>query len=155
MNDFTHNIYVLKCVTPDFKIVTVVFLISGATPVVPTRAATPRSMRNKSHEGITNSVMPECKTPFKLMIGASNAMGRLYVQEMAGSQQQELHSVYPRQRLGSNELGQKSPYRGSHGGMPSPASSGSQIYGDGSISPRTDPLGSPVFMEHPTQVLFI
>ncbi|KFP69801.1 Methyl-CpG-binding domain protein 5, partial [Acanthisitta chloris] len=116
---------------------------TSATPVVPTRAATPRSMRNKPHEGITNSVMPECKTPFKLMIGASNAMGRLYVQEMAGSQQQELHSVYPRQRLGSNELGQKSPYRGSHGGMPSPASSGSQIYGDGSISPRTDPLGSP------------
>ncbi|XP_072787850.1 methyl-CpG-binding domain protein 5 isoform X2 [Taeniopygia guttata] len=116
---------------------------TSATPVVPTRAATPRSMRNKSHEGITNSVMPECKTPFKLMMGASNAMGRLYVQEVAGSQQAELHPAYPRQRLGSNELGQKSPYRGSHGGMPSPASSGSQIYGDGSISPRTDPLGSP------------
>ncbi|XP_067405590.1 methyl-CpG-binding domain protein 5 isoform X2 [Emydura macquarii macquarii] len=116
---------------------------TSATPVVPSRAATPRSMRNKSHEGITNSVMPECKTPFKLMIGASNAMGRLYVQEVTGSQQQELHSVYPRQRLGSNDHGQKSPYRGSHGGMPSPASSGSQIYGDGSISPRTDPLGSP------------
>ncbi|KAJ7345772.1 hypothetical protein JRQ81_001722 [Phrynocephalus forsythii] len=116
---------------------------TSATPVVPSRAATPRSMRNKSHEGIINSVMPECKTPFKLMMGASNAMGRLYVQEMTGSQQQEHHSVYPRQRLGSNEHGQKSPYRGSHGGMPSPASSGSQIYGDGSISPRTDPLGSP------------
>ncbi|NWI50930.1 MBD5 protein, partial [Calyptomena viridis] len=116
---------------------------TSATPVVPTRAATPRSVRNKSHEGITNSVLPECKTPFKLMIGASNAMGRLYVQEMAASQQAELHPVYPRQRLGSSELGQKSPYRGSHGGMPSPASSGSQIYGDGSISPRTDPLGSP------------
>ncbi|NXG19720.1 MBD5 protein, partial [Grallaria varia] len=116
---------------------------TSATPVVPTRAATPRSVRNKSHEGITNSVMPECKTPFKLMMGASNAMGRLYVQELAGSQAAELHPVYPRQRLGSSELGQKSPYRGSHGGMPSPASSGSQIYGDGSISPRTDPLGSP------------
>ncbi|KAG6933337.1 methyl-CpG binding domain protein 5 [Chelydra serpentina] len=116
---------------------------TSATAVVPSRAATPRSMRNKSHEGITNSVIPECKTPFKLMIGASNAMGRLYVQEVTGSQQQDLHSVYPRQRLGSNDHGQKSPYRGSHGGMPSPASSGSQIYGDGSISPRTDPLGSP------------
>ncbi|XP_074823423.1 methyl-CpG-binding domain protein 5 isoform X2 [Natator depressus] len=116
---------------------------TSATPVVPSQAATPRSMRNKSHEGITNSVIPECKTPFKLMIGASNAMGRLYVQEVTGSQQQDLHSVYPRQRLGSNDHGQKSPYRGSHGGMPSPASSGSQIYGDGSISPRTDPLGSP------------
>ncbi|XP_037769087.1 methyl-CpG-binding domain protein 5 isoform X2 [Chelonia mydas] len=116
---------------------------TSATPVVPSQAATSRSMRNKSHEGITNSVIPECKTPFKLMIGASNAMGRLYVQEVTGSQQQDLHSVYPRQRLGSNDHGQKSPYRGSHGGMPSPASSGSQIYGDGSISPRTDPLGSP------------
>ncbi|XP_048340024.1 methyl-CpG-binding domain protein 5 isoform X3 [Sphaerodactylus townsendi] len=116
---------------------------TSATPVVSSRAATPRSVRNKSHEAITNSVMPECKTPFKLMMGASNAMGRLYVQEMTASQQQELHSIYPRQRLGSNEHGQKSPYRGNHGGMPSPASSGSQIYGDGSISPRTDPLGSP------------
>ncbi|KAK2108964.1 Methyl-CpG-binding domain protein 5 [Saguinus oedipus] len=114
-----------------------------ATPVVPSRAATPRSVRNKSHEGITNSVMPECKNPFKLMIGSTNAMGRLYVQELPGSQQQELHPVYPRQRLGSSEHGQKSPFRGSHGGLPSPASSGSQIYGDGSISPRTDPLGSP------------
>ncbi|PNJ53504.1 MBD5 isoform 1 [Pongo abelii] len=116
---------------------------TNATPVVPSRAATPRSVRNKSHEGITNSVMPECKNPFKLMIGSSNAMGRLYVQELPGSQQQELHPVYPRQRLGSSEHGQKSPFRGSHGGLPSPASSGSQIYGDGSISPRTDPLGSP------------
>uniref|UniRef100_A0A4X1TDR4 Methyl-CpG-binding domain protein 5 n=1 Tax=Sus scrofa TaxID=9823 RepID=A0A4X1TDR4_PIG len=115
---------------------------TNATPVVPSRAATPRSARNKSHEGITNSVMPECKNPFKLMIGSSNAMGRLYVQELPGSQQQELHPVYP-QRLGSSEHGQKSPFRGSHGGLPSPASSGSQIYGDGSISPRTDPLGSP------------
>ncbi|XP_023608190.1 methyl-CpG-binding domain protein 5 isoform X2 [Myotis lucifugus] len=116
---------------------------TNATPVVPSRAATPRSVRNKSHEGITNSVMPECKHPFKLMMGSSNAMGRLYVQELPGSQQQELHPVYPRQRLGSSEHGQKSPFRGSHGGLPSPASSGSQIYGDGSISPRTDPLGSP------------
>ncbi|XP_066202381.1 methyl-CpG-binding domain protein 5 isoform X2 [Saccopteryx leptura] len=116
---------------------------TNATPVVPSRAATPRSIRNKSHEGITNSVMPECKNPFKLMIGSSNAMGRLYVQELPGSQQQELHPVYPRQRLGSSEHGQKSPFRGSHGGLPSPASSGSQIYGDGSVSPRTDPLGSP------------
>ncbi|XP_013372903.1 PREDICTED: methyl-CpG-binding domain protein 5 isoform X2 [Chinchilla lanigera] len=116
---------------------------TNATPVVPSRAATPRSVRNKPHDGITNSVMPEWKNPFKLMIGSSNAMGRLYVQELPGSQQQELHPVYPRQRLGSSEHGQKSPFRGSHGGLPSPASSGSQIYGDGSISPRTDPLGSP------------
>lgn len=116
---------------------------TNAAPAVPSRAATPRSARNKAHEGITNSIMPECKNPFKLVAGSSNAMGRLYMQDLPGSQQQELHTVYPRQRLGSSEHGQKSPFRGSHGGLPSPASSGSQIYGDGSISPRTDPLGSP------------
>ncbi|XP_057610447.1 methyl-CpG-binding domain protein 5 isoform X2 [Chionomys nivalis] len=116
---------------------------TNASPVAPSRAAAPRSVRNKSHEGVTNSAMPECKNPFKLMAGSANAMGRLYVQDLPGSQQQELHPVHPRQRLGSSEHGQKSPFRGSHGGLPSPASSGSQIYGDGSISPRTDPLGSP------------
>ncbi|MEE6489178.1 hypothetical protein FKM82_015509 [Ascaphus truei] len=105
---------------------------TSSTPVVSTRTATPRSIRNKLHEGIVNSVLPECKNPFKLMM-----------KELTGSQQHELLSAYPRQRLGSSEHGQKSPFRGGHGGMPSPASSGSQIYGDGSISPRTDPLGSP------------
>ncbi|KAM8933616.1 methyl-CpG-binding domain protein 5 isoform 2-T2 [Pelodytes ibericus] len=105
---------------------------TNSAPVVSTRAATPRSMRNKPHEGIVNSSLPECKNPFKLMI-----------KDHAGSQQHELHSAYPRPRLGSSEHGQKSPFRGGHDGLPSPASSGSQIYGDGSISPRTDPLGSP------------
>ncbi|XP_069472606.1 methyl-CpG-binding domain protein 5 isoform X2 [Ambystoma mexicanum] len=112
---------------------------TSANPMVPTQATTSR-LRNKSHEGIS-TVVAECKNSFKLITGASN--GRLYVQEPTGNPQQESHSSYPRQRLGSNEHGQKSPYRGSHGGMPSPASSSSQIYGDGSISPRTDPLGSP------------
>ncbi|XP_053327539.1 methyl-CpG-binding domain protein 5 [Spea bombifrons] len=105
---------------------------TNSAPVVPTRAATPRSIRNKLHEGVVNSSLPECKNPYKLM-----------VKEHVGGQPHELHSAYPRSRLGSSEHGQKSPFRGGHGGMPSPASSGSQIYGDGSISPRTDPLGSP------------
>ncbi|XP_043930799.1 methyl-CpG-binding domain protein 5 isoform X2 [Protopterus annectens] len=116
---------------------------TNATPVAPAQSATPRSIRNKSHEGMVNSSVPECKIPFKLMMGSPNNVNRLYLQDLAGNQQQELHSSYSRPRLGSSELGQKSPFRGSHGGMPSPASSGSQIYGDGSISPRTDPLGSP------------
>uniref|UniRef100_H3A407 Methyl-CpG-binding domain protein 5 n=2 Tax=Latimeria chalumnae TaxID=7897 RepID=H3A407_LATCH len=116
---------------------------TSGSPMVPTRAATPRSVRSKSHEGMPNSVATECKNPFRLMAGGPSAMARLYLQELSGSQQQEIHTAYPRQRLGSNEHGQKSPYRGSLGGMPSPASSGSQIYGDGSVSPRTDPLGSP------------
>ncbi|XP_077303858.1 methyl-CpG-binding domain protein 5 [Lithobates pipiens] len=105
---------------------------TNSAPVVSTRATTPRSMRNKSHDGSANSVLPECKNPFKLM-----------VKEHMGTQQHDLHSAYSRQRLGSSEHGHKSPYRGSHGGMPSPASSGSQIFGEGPVSPRTDPLGSP------------
>ncbi|XP_015214037.2 methyl-CpG-binding domain protein 5 isoform X2 [Lepisosteus oculatus] len=112
---------------------------TSATPMVPTRSATPRAIKNKSHDGIPNSVVPECKIPFKMMMVGQ----RHYQQELTAGQQQELYAGYPRQRLGSSEHGQKSPYRGSHGGMLSPASSGSQIYGDGSLSPRTDPLGSP------------
>ncbi|MBN3324766.1 MBD5 protein, partial [Atractosteus spatula] len=112
---------------------------TSATPMVPTRSATPRAIKNKSHDGIPNSMVPECKIPFKMMMVGQ----RHYQQELTAGQQQELYAGYPRQRLGSSEHGQKSPYRGSHGGMLSPASSGSQIYGDGSLSPRTDPLGSP------------
>ncbi|XP_053554261.1 methyl-CpG-binding domain protein 5 isoform X2 [Bombina bombina] len=105
---------------------------TNSTPVVPTRAATPRLTRNKPLDGTANSLLSECKNPFKLKM-----------KEHVSSQQHEHHSVYPRQRLGSSEHGQKSPFRMAHGAMPSPASSGSQIFGDGSISPRTDPLGSP------------
>ncbi|XP_039613287.1 methyl-CpG-binding domain protein 5-like isoform X3 [Polypterus senegalus] len=112
---------------------------TSATPMIPTHSATPRAIRNKSYEGVSNSVVPECKNPFKMMMAGP----RHYQQELIGSQQQDLHPGYVRQRLGSNEHGQKSPYRGSHGSLPSPASSGSQIFGDGSLSPRTDSLGSP------------
>ncbi|XP_032880612.1 methyl-CpG-binding domain protein 5 isoform X2 [Amblyraja radiata] len=116
---------------------------TSGTPMVQSRAATPRATRNKSQEVITNSSVPDYKNTFlpKLM-GGPNAASRLYQQDLCGSPQQELHG-YSRQRLGSNDQGQKSPYRGSHGGLSSPASSGSQIYGDGSISPRTDTMGSP------------
>ncbi|XP_075685371.1 methyl-CpG-binding domain protein 5 [Rhinoderma darwinii] len=105
---------------------------TNSAPVVSTRAATPRSMRNKLLEGVVNSVLPECKNPFKSM-----------VKEHAGCQPHDLHPAYLQQRLGGGEHGQKSPFRGGHGSMTSPASSGSLIYGDGSASPRTDPLGSP------------
>uniref|UniRef100_A0A4W3HZT6 Methyl-CpG-binding domain protein 5 n=1 Tax=Callorhinchus milii TaxID=7868 RepID=A0A4W3HZT6_CALMI len=115
---------------------------SGA-PMVQSRAATPRAMRNKLQEVVPNSAVPDYnKNPYlpKLMMGGPNAMVRLYQQELCASPQQELHSGYSRQRLGSSDHGQKSPYRGNHGGLSSP---GSQIYGDGSISPRTDTMGSP------------
>ncbi|XP_067843282.1 methyl-CpG-binding domain protein 5 isoform X2 [Heptranchias perlo] len=117
---------------------------TSGTPMVQSGAATTRAMRNKSQEVMSNSSVPDYKNTFlpKLMMGGPNAVTRLYQQELCGSPQQDLHG-YSRQRLGSNDQGQKSPYRGSHGGLSSPASSGSQIYGDGSISPRTDTMGSP------------
>lgn len=67
---------------------------------------------------------------------------RHYNADMSSAQPPEHYSGYPRQRLGSNEPGPKSPYRSGPGGMLSP-SSGLQVYGDGSLSPRTDSLGSP------------
>ncbi|KAM9304774.1 methyl-CpG-binding domain protein 5 [Gastrophryne carolinensis] len=105
---------------------------TNSVPVVSTRAATPRTVKTKSHDGTVNSVLSECKNPLKLM-----------VKEHVTAQRHDLHPAYSRQRLGSTEHGHKSPYRGSHGGIPSPASSGSHIYCDGSASPRADPLGSP------------
>uniref|UniRef100_W5KKQ9 Methyl-CpG binding domain protein 5 n=1 Tax=Astyanax mexicanus TaxID=7994 RepID=W5KKQ9_ASTMX len=114
---------------------------TGATSITPTiqRSATPRAIRNKSHDGLPNSTLPDCKNPFKMMMAAGQ---RHYSADMSSAQPPEHFSGYSRQRLGSNEPGPKSPYRSGPGGMLSP-SSGSQIYGDGSLSPRTDPLGSP------------
>ncbi|KAL7825980.1 hypothetical protein SRHO_G00337180 [Serrasalmus rhombeus] len=114
---------------------------TGATSMAPSikRSATPRAIRNKSHDGLPNSALPDCKNPFKMMMAAGQ---RHYSTDMSGAQQPEHYSGYPRQRLGSSEPGPKSPYRSGPGGMLSP-SSGSQVYGDGSLSPRTDPLGSP------------
>lgn len=102
------------------------------------RSATPRAIRNKSHDGLPNSTLSDCKNPFRMMMAAGQ---RHYSADMSSSQQPEHYSGYPRQRLGSNEPGPKSPYRSGHGGMLSP-SSGLQAYGDGSLSPRTDSLGS-------------
>ncbi|KAF4080164.1 hypothetical protein AMELA_G00167360 [Ameiurus melas] len=113
---------------------------SDMTSMAPTiqRSATPRAIRNKSHDGLPNSTLPDCKNPFKMMMAAGP---RHYSSDMSGSQQPEHYSGYPRQRLGSNEPGPKSPYRSGPGGMLSPSSL--QAYGDGSLSPRTDSLGSP------------
>ncbi|XP_016116791.1 methyl-CpG-binding domain protein 5-like isoform X1 [Sinocyclocheilus grahami] len=95
-----------------------------------TRNAQPRAIRNKTHEG-----QPECKNPFKAMMAAGQ---RHFSPDPCGSQQQEVFPVYSRQRLASREPGPKSPYRSVH--MLSPPS---QTFGDGSLSPRTDALGSP------------
>lgn len=102
------------------------------------RSATPRAIRNKSHDGLPNSTLPDCKNPFKMMVAAGQ---RHYSADMSGPQQTEHYTGYPRQRLGSNEPGPKSPYRGGPGAMLSPSSL--QAYGDGALSPRTDSLGSP------------
>ncbi|KAI5613652.1 methyl-CpG-binding domain protein 6 isoform X2, partial [Silurus asotus] len=109
---------------------------NAVTSMAPTiqRSATPQAIRNKSHDGLPNSTLP-----FKMMMAAGQ---RHYSAEKSSTQQPEHFSGYPRQRLGSNEPGPKSPFRSGPGGMLSP-SSGLQVYGDGSLSPRTDSLGSP------------
>ncbi|XP_073707751.1 methyl-CpG-binding domain protein 5 [Garra rufa] len=103
---------------------------TSVTSVTPT--AQPRAIRNKTHEG-----QPECKNPFKAMMAAGQ---RHFSPDLCGPPQQDVFPAYSRQRLASGEPGPKSPYRGGHGGMLSPPS---QAFGDGSLSPRTDGIGSP------------
>uniref|UniRef100_A0A8C2I943 Methyl-CpG binding domain protein 5 n=1 Tax=Cyprinus carpio TaxID=7962 RepID=A0A8C2I943_CYPCA len=91
---------------------------TSVTSVTP--AAQPRAIRNKTHEG-----QPECKNPFKAMMAAGQ---RHFSPDLCGTQQ-----VYSRQRLASGD-------RSGHGAMLSPPS---QAFGDRSLSPRTDALGSP------------
>ncbi|XP_028836232.1 methyl-CpG-binding domain protein 5 isoform X2 [Denticeps clupeoides] len=118
----------------------------GATSVGPNRSSTPRAIRNKSQESLQGSVPAgsDCKNHFKIMMARGP---QSYPQDLSGVQQQQhdLYSSYPRQRLASGEPGPKSPFRsgGHHTGMLSPTSSGSQVYGDSPLSPRTDPLSSP------------
>lgn len=92
----------------------------GVTSVTPT--AQPRAIRSKTHEG-----QHECKNPFKAMMAAGQ---RHFSPDPCGPQQPEVYPAFSRQRLVS----------GGHGGMLSPPS---QAFGDGSLSPRTDALGSP------------
>ncbi|XP_059403408.1 methyl-CpG-binding domain protein 5-like [Carassius carassius] len=76
-----------------------------------------RAIRSKTHEG-----QPECKNPFKAMMAAGQ---RHFSPDPCGPQQPEVFSAFSRQR---------------HGGMLSPPS---EAFGDDSVSPRTDALGSP------------
>ncbi|ROL55035.1 Methyl-CpG-binding domain protein 5 [Anabarilius grahami] len=102
---------------------------TSVTSMTPTTQ--PRAIRNKTHEG-----QPECKNPFKVMM----AVGQRHFSPDLCGPQQDVFPVYSRQRLTSGEPGPKSPYRSGHGGMLSPPS---QAFGDGSLSPRTDAIGSP------------
>lgn len=108
-------------------------------------STTQRAIRTKPHDGVPNSVGPDCKNPFKVMMAGGQQQQRLYPpQELGGAQQPEHYPGYPRlQRLGSGEPGPKSPYRSGYGGMLSPPPSGAKLYGDGSQSPSTETLGSP------------
>ncbi|KAJ8351589.1 hypothetical protein SKAU_G00230650 [Synaphobranchus kaupii] len=99
---------------------------TSVTPLVPLHSGTSRAIRNKLHEGPSNSVAPDCKNPFRMIMAGQ----RHYQPEP------EMFAGHARARIGSVEPGQRSPYRQTT--MLSPAS-----YGDGSLSPRTDPLGSP------------
>lgn len=102
------------------------------------QSAISRAIRNKTHDGPHNSTLPDCKNPFKMMAAGQ----RHYSVDVGGAQHLEHYSGYSQQRLSISEPGPKSPYRSGHGGMLSP-STGLQVYGDGSVSPRTDSLGSP------------
>lgn len=113
--------------------------------MVAVHSTTQRAIRTKPHDGVPNSVGPDCKNPFKVMMAGGQQQQRLYPpQELGGAQQPEHYPGYPRlQRLGSGEPGPKSPYRSGYGGMLSPPPSGAKLYGDGSQSPSTETLGSP------------
>lgn len=118
--------------------------------MVPSHSTNPRAIRNKSHQSLLpNSVVPNCKNPFKMMMAAA-AGHRHFPQELGGPPQQlELYPGYPnRQQRLSSEPGPRSSYCSGYGSMLSPGGPGSQLYGprDGSpLSPslRSDPLGSP------------
>ncbi|XP_061089768.1 methyl-CpG-binding domain protein 5-like isoform X2 [Conger conger] len=99
---------------------------TSVTPLVPPHSGAPRAIRNKLHEGPPGSLGPDCRNPFRMIMAGQ----RHYQPE------QEMFAGHPRARLASAEPGQRSPYR--QASMMSPAS-----YRDGSLSPRTDPLGSP------------
>lgn len=99
---------------------------TSVTSMNPT--AQPRAIRSKAHEG-----QPDSKNPFKVMMAAGQ-------RHFSPEQQQDVYPGYSRQRLSSIEQGSKSPFRSGHGGMLSPPS---QPFGDGSLSPRTDAIGSP------------
>ncbi|CAI5638394.1 unnamed protein product [Oreochromis niloticus] len=119
----------------------------GTSSVVAVHSTTQRAIRTKPHDGVPNSVGPDCKNPFKVMMagGQHQQQQRLYPpQELGGAQQPEHYPGYPRlQRLGSGEPGPKSPYRSGYGGMLSPPPSGAKLYGDGSQSPSAETLVSP------------
>ncbi|XP_048873869.1 methyl-CpG-binding domain protein 5-like [Brienomyrus brachyistius] len=103
------------------------------------RSSTPRAIRSKLHDRPPNSLAADCQNPFKALIPGQ----RPYQQDLGMATQTDPYAGRPRLRLGSGEQDRRSPYRAMHGGLLSPGSSGSLVYGDGSPSPRTDPLGSP------------
>lgn len=102
----------------------------GGTSMSSMSAAPPRAIRNKTHES-----QPECRNPFKTMMAAGQ---RHFSPDLCPQQQQDGFPSYPRQRL--SEPGHRSPYRSGHSSMLSPPV---QPFGDSSVSPRTDALGSP------------
>lgn len=103
-----------------------------------------RAARIKPGEVPLGSATLDCKLPFRVMVGVGQQRA-FPPHEVGGVQQQqvELYSGYARpQRVGSCELGPRSPYRVGYGSILSPPASGARLYGDSSPSP-TDALGSP------------
>ncbi|KAM4608989.1 methyl-CpG-binding domain protein 5-like [Polymixia lowei] len=97
-----------------------------------------QAIRNDVHNGPSNSsVIHDCKNSYKMQ----------HYRELGSPPQRDLYSVHARSRLGGGDHNlQRSPYRSHYSGLLSPPSStscSSQHYGDGTPSPRPDPLRSP------------
>ncbi|XP_078142247.1 methyl-CpG-binding domain protein 5-like isoform X1 [Centroberyx gerrardi] len=116
---------------------------SGATGAGHVGSLNHQAVRNDVHNGPSNSVTLDSKNPYKMPMS-----GQQYCQRDLGSPtQRELYTGHTRSRHGGGDHNsQRSPYRNRHSSLLSPPSStscSSQHYGDGTPSPRPDPLRSP------------
>ncbi|XP_046902792.1 methyl-CpG-binding domain protein 5-like [Hypomesus transpacificus] len=120
-------------------------LVSGGTGTAPMGPMSHQAIRNNMHNGPPNSVAADSKNPYKMSMSSQ----RYYQHELGSSPQRDPYLCHSRARLGGgggDHNSQRSPYRSRQGVLLSPPSStscGSQHYGDGTPSPRTDSLRSP------------
>ncbi|XP_010878244.2 methyl-CpG-binding domain protein 5 [Esox lucius] len=115
----------------------------GGLGTVPMGPLSNQALRNNMHDGPPKSVALDGKNLYKMGMLVSGQ--RYYNHELGSPPQRDLY--YSRTRLGASDHSrqQRSPYC-SRSVLLSPSSStscGAQHYGDGTPSPRTEPLGSP------------
>ncbi|XP_059906757.1 methyl-CpG-binding domain protein 5-like isoform X1 [Gadus macrocephalus] len=122
-------------------------LVTGAPATIPPHSTTQRAIRTIPHVGLPHRALPDCESPFKMLLAAGHQhqpLRQYPTHEVAAAHPGELYPGYPRpHRLGGADAGPKSPYMVGYGGMLSPPPSSSKLYGDGPHSPITETLGSP------------